>query len=103
MVAVPEAEPLTRYVEQAREYAANAKSERTLAAYESDWCDFNEFCWRTGQGSLPARPETVAVYLTYLVNDRKRKASTLARRVAAISQVHQAAGFPTPTAESVVR
>jgi len=41
--------------------------------------------------------------LTYLADEWKRKASTLARRVAAISQIHQAAGFPTPTAESVVR
>jgi len=45
----------------------------------------------------------VALYLTHLVDDRKRKTSTLARRIAAISQVHQAAGYPTPTAESVVR
>lgn len=102
-VAVQGSEPLARYVEQARRYAANAKSERTLAAYQSDWEDFVAFCRRSGQGSLPAAPETVALYLTWLVDERKRKASTLARRVAAISQVHQAAGFPTPTAESVVR
>lgn len=102
-VAVLQSEPLARYVEQARQYAAKAKSERTLAAYQSDWNDFLEFCRRTGQGSLPARPETVALYLTYLVDERQRKASTLARRVAAISQVHQTAGYPTPTAESVVR
>lgn len=103
VIAVLQSEPLARYAEQARNYVSKAKSERTLAAYESDWNDFLEFCRRTGQGSLPARPETVALYLTYLVDERKRKASTLARRVAAISQVHQAAGFPTPTAESVVR
>jgi integrase len=45
----------------------------------------------------------VALYLTWLVDERKRKTSTLARRIAAISQVHQVAGFPTPTGESVVR
>ena len=102
-VTVFESEPLARYVEQTREYAAQAKSERTLAAYESDWNDFAAFCRRMGQGSLPAAPETVALYLTYLIDGQKRKASTLARRVAAISQVHQAAGLPTPTGESVVR
>lgn len=103
LVPVLQSEPLAQYAEQARQYAAKAKSERTLAAYQSDWNDFAEFCRRTGQGSLPARPETVALYLTWLVDERRRKASTLARRVAAISQVHQAAGYPTPTAESVVR
>jgi site-specific recombinase XerD len=102
-VAVLQPGPLAGYVERARNYASKAKSERTLAAYQSDWNDFVAFCRQTGQGSLPAAPETVALYLTYLVDERKRKASTLARRVAAISQVHQAAGFPTPTAESVVR
>jgi len=102
-LTVPQSEPLARYATQARQYAAQAKSQRTLAAYQSDWEDFEAFCRRTGQGSLPAAPETVALYLTHLVDDRKRKTSTLARRLAAISQVHQAAGYPTPTAESVVR
>ena len=103
LAPAPPSEPLARYATQARQYAAHAKSPRTLAAYQSDWQDFEAFCRRSGQGSLPAAPETVALYLTYLVDDRKRKTSTLARRLAAISQVHQAAGFPTPTPESVVR
>jgi integrase len=102
-LTVLESEPLARYATQARQYAAQAKSQRTLAAYQSDWVDFEAFCRRAGQGSLPARPETVALYLTHLVDDRKRKTSTLARRLAAISQVHQVAGLPTPTGESVVR
>jgi integrase len=96
-------EPVARYVAQARGYAALAKSPRTLRAYESDWSDFEVFCCRSGQGSLPAAPETVALYLAFLADEQKRKASTIARRLAAISQVHQAAGLPTPTDQTVVR
>jgi site-specific recombinase XerD len=103
IVAVVDPEPLARYAGQARRYAAAAKSQRTLTAYGSDWVDFDTFCRSAGQGSLPAAPETVALYLTWLVDECKRKTSTLARRIAAISQVHQVAGFPTPTGESVVR
>jgi integrase len=101
--AVAASAPLARYLGQARTYAALAKSPRTLKAYRSDWADFEAFCQRSGQGSLPASPEVVALYLTYLVDEQKRKTSTLARRLAAISQVHQTAGFHTPTGESVVR
>jgi integrase len=96
-------EPLARYLGQARSYAALAKSPRTLKAYQSDWADFEAFCRRSGQGSLPAPPGVVALYLAYLADEQKRKTSTLARRLAAISQAHQAAGFPMPTGESVVR
>ena len=98
-----QSEPLARYLGPARRYAALAKSPHTLKAYASDWSDFERFCRRSGQGSLPAAPETVALYLTYLIDEQKRKASTLTRRLAAISQVHQAAALPTPTGESVVR
>jgi len=102
-VLAPPPEALARYLGQARRYASLSKSPRTLKAYESDWADFTEFCRRSAQPSLPAAPETVALYLTYLVDEQTRKASTLTRRLAAISQVHQAAALPTPTGESVVR
>src|SRR5689334_14885515 len=93
-------EPLARYLSPARAYAAAAKSSRTLAAYQSDWADFQGFCQRAGQGSLPAAPELVALYLTHLADERKRKTSTIARRLAAISQAHQAAGLSTPTSDA---
>ena len=50
---------------------------------------------------LPALPETVALYLTTLAE--WHKASTLTRRISAISQAHQAAGFDSPTQAPVVR
>jgi integrase len=54
-----------------------------------------------GQGSLPAAPETVVLYLSTLAETAK--VSTLTRRISAISQAHQAAGLETPTAHLMVR
>ena len=92
---------LATYSEQARDYARQAKSHNTRRAYASDWDDFARWCQPYGFVPLPARPETVALYLTALAD--ALKPSTLGRRLATISQVHQAAGHETPTAAAPVR
>ena len=51
--------------------------------------------------TLPALPETVSLYLTTLAETAK--VSTLTRRISAISQAHQVAGFDSPTQAPVVR
>ena len=52
---------------------------------------------------LPAEPATVGLYVTHLARTRSA-ASTIQRRLAAISQVHQLAGHvPPPTADWEVR
>lgn len=50
---------------------------------------------------LPAAPDTVAFYLSDLASTHK--ASTLTRRISAISQAHQIAGIDTPTQSAKVR
>lgn len=92
---------LVTYGEQARDYARQAKSKNTRRAYASDWDDFERWCRPYGFVPLPARPETVALYLTALAD--ALKPSTLGRRLATISQVHQAAGHDTPTKAAPVR
>jgi integrase len=52
--------------------------------------------------SLPAAPETVALYLTNLA-ERRRSMATLAPRLATISQAHQAAHLESPTRAAEVR
>lgn len=86
---------------QANEYMAHAKSSNTLKAYRTDWEDFCRFCNANGATSLPASVETVVTYLT--VQADSHKVSTLERRIASISQAHQAAGFSTPTSDMQVR
>ncbi len=86
---------------RAREYAAKSKSANTLRGYAADWRHFRAWCEAQGLTALPAAPETVAVYLAALAETAK--SSTLARRVSAISQAHQIAGFEPPTREAKVR
>jgi integrase len=92
---------LAETAEQAREYARASKVDNTKRGYSADWRDFTSWCEAQALASLPAAPETVALYLTQLAD--RCKVATLARRVAAISQAHQAAGFETPTKAPTVR
>jgi hypothetical protein len=70
-------------------------AENTRRAYAADWRDFSSWCQAHHRVDLPALPETVALYLTTLAESHK--VSTLTRRISAISQAHQAAGFDSPT------
>jgi site-specific recombinase XerD len=90
-------------VEAAEAFAANAKAENTRRAYRSDWADFTAWCEARGLPSLPASPDTVALYVSDLASVG-RKVSTIQRRLSSISQAHQLAGHdPSPTASSRVR
>jgi site-specific recombinase XerD len=79
-----------------------AKADNTKRAYRSDWADFTAWCDGHQLASLPAAPETVALYVTDQA-ERGRRAATLARRLATISQAHQAAHFEAPTRAAEVR
>jgi integrase len=87
--------------ERARDYFRQAKAASTCASYARDWRDFCGWCRTQGRLELPAHPETVALYLTDLAETRK--VATLEKRLAAISQAHQFAGYPSPTQEILVR
>lgn len=92
---------LQETVQKARDYTAQAKAGNTTRAYGADWRDFTEWCRHHGRQSLPTDPQTVAYYITDLAE--RRKPSTIQRRLSAISQAHQAAGFDTPTTSMLVR
>lgn len=92
---------LAELSEQAREYVAQAKSENTLRAYRSDWADFLTWCDEHQRQALPATPEAVALYLT--ARAETHRPATLQRRISAISQAHQAAGYDSPTSTLAVR
>lgn len=87
--------------EEAKKYAHFARAANTLRAYQNDWRDFRDWCLMRQLDALPAAPETVALYLADLAHDRK--ASTLQRRISAISTAHQAARLESPTKDIVVR
>lgn len=91
---VPAEGSLATLSRQAREFAAAAKADNTLRAYQADWKDFREWCEAHRLQPLPAAPETVALYLTDRASNLK--ASSLARRLTTINRAHQAAGQPSP-------
>lgn len=86
---------------EAREYLANSKSDNTKRAYGSDWKQFEEWCASHSFASLPAEPETLVYYITML--GKTKKASTIKRKMAAVSQRHQTAGYKSPTKTPLVR
>jgi site-specific recombinase XerD len=92
---------LADVAERTRDYVAAAKAPNTLRAYRADWRHFAGWCERHALESLPATPETVALYLSALAG--QRRAATLQRRLSAISQAHQAAGLEPPTKAAAVR
>jgi site-specific recombinase XerD len=92
---------LFNLVEKARGYAERSKSQNTIRAYRSDWMRFEQWCKSKNITSLPAFPETVAVFLA---NEAETcKVSTLARRMTAISEAHKLAGFSSPCEDERVK
>jgi site-specific recombinase XerD len=89
--AVARLEDLAR---RARAFMDAAKAENSRRAYRSDWRHFEEWCRNHGLVSLPATPETVALYLTALAADHKP--ASLQRKLTSITKAHQAAEFSTP-------
>ncbi|MEM1042952.1 MAG: site-specific integrase [Bacteroidota bacterium] len=96
--------------ESARRFAEAARSDATLRAYRSDWADFALWCGDRQLVAMPARLETVALYIASRAeagpeDDDGRptaplKVATLERRMAAISQAHKLAGVESPALRS---
>jgi hypothetical protein len=55
--------------EKARLYTKSAKAPSTLRAYRSDWLQFETWCRLHRLESLPASPETVALFITDIASD----------------------------------
>src|SRR5690349_17385957 len=72
--------------QRARAFIEGAKAANTRRAYQSDWRHFEAWCRLQGLPALPARPETVTLYLTALATDHKP--ATLARKLTSITKAH---------------
>lgn len=86
---------------ETQQHLENSKAENTKRAYRSDWTQFITWCDQNGLDSLPADPETVVYFITSL--GQSQKASTIKRKMAAISQRHETANYKSPTKTSLVR
>ena len=89
----PTAEGLPeRLIQAIFDYAHHVKAESTWKAYEADLRHFAAWCDAQGLSPLPAAPTTVAVYLADHAPS-VNATSTLRRRLASISVMHQAAEY----------
>ena len=70
----------------------DAKAPNTRRAYASAWHTFLEWTILTGRESMPAAPQSVALYLGHLAAEGKSLA-TINQARAAISHAHAAAGI----------
>jgi len=57
----------------------------TERAYAHDWADFAAFCGQHGLASLPAAPQTLALYLKGLETQRSRSPAGLAAGTVGLS------------------
>lgn len=89
---------LARLLAQAEAIFRSCRAGSTLRAYEHDWKQFRIWCEQNRLVPLPASTEAVILYATDLTRNQGKKWNTLSRRLAAISQLHQRAGFDSPTA-----
>src|ERR1043166_7651667 len=108
IVRVDPKNDLSVYQEQARVYIQSAKAPATLRSYRSNWQSFTDWCEDHHLVSLPATPETVALYLAALAQSFNQfgellSVATLEQRLKAISQIHQAASHESPTRSMQVR
>jgi site-specific recombinase XerD len=94
VIPTPHALEFTRLAGETRAFLAAAKAPSTRRAYRADWDHFEAWCRSHDVISLPAAPETVALYITDLA--ASHKPATLRRRLTVISRAHQAAGHPSP-------
>lgn len=79
----------------ARKYARMSRAKSTWRAYFSDWQQFESWCGAVGLMTLPAKPETIAMFVASQAAGGLSP-STLTRRLAAIRLIHLGAGHPSP-------
>ena len=91
---------LTAPLKLAADFAKASKAPATQAAYGSDFRIFEDWCAARRLSALPA---TAAALCGFLADEAAagKRASTLGRRLAAIRYFHRAAGYDTPTADSI--
>jgi integrase len=95
--------PLADAVAVAAEYASDAITEATRAAYLGDWTEFAAWCrtQRIDPTILPIHPVLVAAYLAGLAGTVGR--SALRRRVAAIVYHHRRRGLVWSSQQTAIR
>ena len=93
---------LVRLADVARGFIVQSRAPRTVQAYTAQWKAFVGWCEVHGETCLPARPETVALYLSDGA-ERGLSVATLGLAISAIAEAHTIAGHPALRDHLVVR
>lgn len=105
LTAIQESQNLPTFmapeVEAAKSFIASQIADSTKRAYVSDFRQFKDWCDARGICAMPASPEVVATYLSFVANSGAKYA-TVSRRAAAINFAHISAGLDTPTKSNLV-
>jgi site-specific recombinase XerD len=83
---------------RAQDYLNSARTRNTIRGYRSSFLQFQRWCRSVGLESMPASPETIAMYIG--AEAGRLKASTLHHHLAAISKAHKTAGYPSPVKDN---
>lgn len=93
---------LQQLEEKAKEFRGKALADSTYRAYRTSWNLFHAWCQTNGKVSLPAVPKTVELYITDLAM-QGQQVSTINKKLAAISKIHQVTGHTSPTKSERVK
>lgn len=99
---------LRALTETASKFATKARALNTRIAYEKQCRAFDTWCAQHGLSSMPATPQTLALYLAYRATEPSErtgkpwKLSTLEQALSAISQAHIVAGHLSPRDDRIV-
>lgn len=95
-----------RLYARALEFQRAGTPPNTRRAYEGDWKRFSAWCEAWGHRALPASPQTVILYVTYLADPERpssgrgpggsQKPATIERAMAALSHYHRVRGYVPP-------
>lgn len=94
---------LLRTASDAADFIAQADSASTRAAYAADWKQFAEWIESHGLSALPADPRMVALWVSHLAREARRKPSSIRRMLTTIGTIHKRAGHPNPCDSEIVR
>jgi site-specific recombinase XerC len=99
--------PLAELADHAADYAKRSLSERTRKEYDRCWKRFVAWCNKYRFTAMPAKPETIAMYVTWLAKGHGRQKplaiSSINQALAAIKRGHSWQGHEINTADPVIQ
>jgi integrase len=99
--------PLAELADQAADLAEKALSERTRKEYERCWRRFEAWCEKYGFTAMPAKLDTIAMYVTWLAKGHGRQKplaiSSINQALAAIKRGHSWQGHDLNTSDPVIQ